>query len=769
MAARRRGVTMEPLAHSAREPGLEPQTYCAHIAGTASSEGVIAGARRRAEAMLRFYGDTAGRETIKNAVVDAATFHDLGKLDPKIQATLRQGRNATLDGDHIDAGVAHLRASGAYMAAWMVRAHHAPGLPSLPVHFAKSPNARRLRGVRRDEGVAPEMHEQQIARTDGMLDTMMAAHEAALGPHQPVRSKALHGLPMRLGLSCLVDADHSDTAYADTGWTAPDEPQPRWDERLASLDAYVADLGKRKARSDDKKRRNDVRRRFYQACREREPDASLMACEGPVGIGKTTAVPAYLLRRAIAIGARRLFIVAPYTAILSQTARVLREALVLEDERDRPDTIVAEHHHRADFGSMSSRDLATLWTAPIVLTTAVQFFETLSANTPSNLRKLHALPGAVVFLDEAHAALPTPLWPQNWRWTRELAAAWGCSFVLASGSLARFWEVDDIVGDSRLRLPELVPPDLAVPLREAEHRRVSFVSLGRLDGPEALAEAVAAAPGPRLLVMNTVQSAAVMARSMREWGHDVLHLSTALAPRHRDAVLAIVKERLDPDRSYPENWTLVATSLMEAGVDVSFRTCFRERFATTSLIQISGRGNRNFEWSAGVTVYDFLVSHIDGLKAHPAAATSAEVLSDLFRDKEFEKAVDPAQLVTLAMRKEIKRRGQSGENALLIAEKEARYPEAAKYGKVIDADTCLVVVDQDLRSRIVARERVSMRDLLSASVQIWTNKIDRLALDPLPGRDGIFWWPHAYDPTFLGYMEGALLLESVAEGAAIII
>lgn len=759
MAARRCSVTVEPLAHSAREPGLEPQTYRAHIAGTASSEGVIAGARRRADAMLRFYRDTAGRETIRNAVVDAATFHDLGKLDPEIQAALRQGRNARLDWDHIDAGVAHLRACGAYMGAWIVRAHHAPGLPSLPVHFTNKDD-RHLRG-RRNDDIAPEPHQEQIARTDRLLNTMIASHEAALGPHQPARSKALHGLPIRLGLSCLVDADHSDTAHADTGWTAPDEPQPRWAERLVALDEYVAGL----SQSDGK--RDNLRRRFYQACREREPDASLMACEGPVGIGKTTAVAAYLLRRAIATGARRLFIVAPYTAILSQTAKRLRKALVLEDEHGRSDMIVAEHHHRADFSSISSRDLASLWTAPIILTTAVQFFETLSANTPSALRKLHALPGSVVFLDEAHAALPTPLWPQNWRWLRELAADWRCSFVLASGSLARFWEVDDIVGDARLELPELVPPDLVAPLREADDRRVSYVSLDRLDGPEALANAVAAAPGARLLIMNTVQSAAVMANTMRRQGHDVLHLSTALCATHRDIVLTRVEARLN-QRSF-DDWTLVATSLMEAGVDVSFRTAFRERFATTSLIQIGGRANRNVEWGEGVTVYDFLVSHVGGLKAHPAAATSAEVLWDLFRDKEFDKAVDPAQLVTLAMRKEIRRRGQPGENALLIAEKESRYPDTAKYGKVIDADTRLVVVDPDLRDRITAQERVSLRELLSGSVQIWANKIDRLGLDPLPGRDEVFWWPHAYDPDFLGYMEGALFLESVAEGAAVII
>jgi hypothetical protein len=90
----------------------------------------------------------------------------------------------------------------------------------------------------------------------------------------------------------------------------------------------------------------------------------------------------------------------------------------------------------------------------------------------------------------------------------------------------------------------------------------------------------------------------------------------------------------------------------------------------------------------------------------------------------------------------------------------------------------LVVVDEALKNRVIEREHVSTRELLAGSVQIWTRKIDRLGLDPfrllglndpLPGRDEIFWWPHAYDPTFLGYMEGALFLEGVAEGAAIIV
>ena len=340
--------------------------------------------------MLRYHRDADVARALAAAVADAATFHDLGKLDPENQAALRQGRNAKLPWDHIDAGVAHLRACNASSAAWVVRGHHAPGLPSLPTHFT-SAHDRRLRG-RRNDDCDPADHQKQIERTDRYLPSMLEQHFRAVGIRQASAAKPLHGLPVRLALSCLV---------------------------------------------------------------------------------------------------------------------------------------------------------GTLWTAPIILTTAVQFFETLASNHPAALRKLHGLPGSVVFIDEAHGALPTHLLAQNWRWMRELEEAWGCSFVLASGSLVRYWEIEDVVGDARKKLPELTPASLSAPLLEAERARIAYVSRGRFDGPGELSNAVAAEPGPRLLVMNTVQSAAVMAKRMRDHGHRVLHISTALCPRDRAAILDQIKARLD--------------------------------------------------------------------------------------------------------------------------------------------------------------------------------------------------------------------------------
>jgi len=114
---------------------------------------------------------------------------------------------------------------------------------------------------------------------------------------------------------------------------------------------------------------------------------------------------------------------------------------------------------------------------------------------------------------------------------------------------------------------------------------------------------------------------------MKKAGHDVLHLSTALAPIHRDVIVNRVKERI---RYKVTDWTLVATSCVEAGMDFSFRTGFRESASTASLIQVGGRVSRGGEWQDAKT-WDFrLIS--DGLiTSNPSLAVSQRVLNDLLK------------------------------------------------------------------------------------------------------------------------------------------
>jgi CRISPR-associated endonuclease/helicase Cas3 len=735
------------LAHSASPNGAPAQCYADHITA------VHRGACQRAEAMLRYASDPPAG--LLDAIGAAACFHDLGKLDPANQDTLRSGREARMHWDHIDGGVAHLSAKRNMMAAWLVRAHHAPGLPANAAHFT-DPNDPRLRGRRNDDD-EPRRHADQIARTDAFLAAYLAAHDSALGRTEIARMPSRHGLTMRLALSCLVDADHTDSARAETMREPVPGLEPRWKERLARLDDHVAKLPRRSHGARDLNRQA-----FYEACRDACIGASMVACEGPVGIGKTTAVPAYLLRRASMEGLRHLIVVAPYTNIISQTVGELRRALTLPGEQ--PQDVVVEHHHRADFESLDARDMAVLWRAPVIVTTAVQLFETLASNHPGQLRKLHELPGSAIFIDEAHAALPTPLWPQNWRWLQELTTDWRCCIVFASGSLARFWENPDIVDDP-VKLPELLPLALAGPVLDAEKQRVRYTHGKRCETSADLVRRVSAAPGPRLVILNTVQSAAVVARAMREDGHQAEHLSTALCPRHRDMILARVKERLVPGAD--GDWTLVATSCVEAGVDLSFRTAFRERFSTASLIQVGGRTNRHAEFPDGGEVVDFMIDSGAGITAHPAARRPGSILGRQLRDGRFEfQKETPAELVTAAMREEIR---DLADDRLGKAERERDYPEVAKAGRVIDTDTRLVVVESTLLQRLEARERVKFQDLLLGSVQIWATAIEHLGLEPVRGHGELYAWQYDYDAKFLGYMAGVLKLKDFqARGGAIL-
>ena len=287
------------------------------------------------------------------------------------------------------------------------------------------------------------------------------------------------GLTHRMALSCLVDGDHSDTAQHYREATPTAAAGPRWGERLAALNRHVGDLGRER-----KDARGEERRAVYECCRDSGLDEPIVTCGAAVGAGKTTAVMAYLLRIARLRGLRHIFVVVPFTNIIQQSAKTYRTALALDGEKAAE--VVAEVHHRAEFEDPMLREMSVLWDAPVTVTTAVQFFETIAGSHPARLRKLHELAGSAVFLDEAHAAIPAWLWPQTWLWMKELARDWGCRFVLASGSLARFWENGDFIGEPE-KLPDLLTPEVRGRLTAREESRVEIrkqagaVRLRRID------------------------------------------------------------------------------------------------------------------------------------------------------------------------------------------------------------------------------------------------------------------------------------------------
>ena len=753
------------LAHSPRH-GIRAQAYIEHISNVRHQ------AICNAQSAAAFY--IGNRNSFVRWIEAAALYHDLGKLDNVNQAVLKKDSRKPLPIAHEDAGVAELDMLGLQEAAILAYGHH-DGLFSRDEELAKQ--GRPFRQLKR---TTPD-GEKVADHVDCELGDYERLHEVT-GCHKLLRvesSDRLHtcGFTRRIALSCLVDADHGDTArhYGNDGEML--KVETRWQDRLVALQRYMGGLPE--GRTEREQARNRLRKRMFEVCSNAPLDPPIRTCDAPVGSGKTTAVMANLLRVAAERKPqlRHIIVVLPYTNIITQSVEVYRKALVLEGER--PDDVVAEHHHRADFGDLDLRQLATLWKAPIIVTTAVQFFETLGSHHPARLRKLHELPGSAVFVDEMHAAIPSHLWPQMWRWLETWTRDWGGHLVLASGSLPRFWELDEYKAlicsnekKAMTQVPDLVLDNsLRAELKKTEERRIIYrrrpEDADTLNCQGVVAFVVRKEPGPRLLIVNTVQTAAVIARAMRESGHDVLHLSTALAPAHRDLIVERVKLRL---RDKIENWTLVATSCVEAGMDFSFRSGFRERASTASLIQIGGRVSRGDEF-IDAEVWDLLLRD-DQFRSNPVVSISRRAL-DYFTVDELNR-MHQFELATIAMRREWTFGAEEKARQLIEHEDGMEYPNVSNESRVIDTDTRTVIIDNSLAEALRKGEKVSRVEIMRYSVQIWASKINKLALEPIThdrqsSDSDIYFWSYEYDPDFLGYMKGVLKLEEfIASGGAVI-
>jgi CRISPR-associated endonuclease/helicase Cas3 len=713
------------FAHSGDSKRKIPaQDYATHVGG------VVKRASKAADEAGRY--SSCDGDLLRKIVPLAAEFHDLGKLDEENQEVLSGKRNArNLPVQHTDAGTAYLLDKlQVTSGAALVRSHHI-GLPD----FVDEQN--RAEKFFRDDNV--------LERVNRTLPELTRLHEEArlsAGERRQFADTVTGDLShfFRIALSCLSDGDHSDTAIHYQNQTA-DEPivALRPADRLAALDRYVESL---KADDDRSRQRSEV----YSACRDADMRANIVSCDSPVGTGKTTAVMAHLLSQAQKRKLRRIIVVLPFTNIITQSVKVYRDALVLPGED--PKLVVAELHHRAEFQDIHSRQFTALWKAPIVVTTAVNFFETLASNTPATLRRLHNLPGSAVFIDESHAALPAKLLPLAWRWIKGFAREWACYWILASGSLNRFWKIEEF-DEERPDIPEIMPETLRNRLAQYETGRITYQFNEPPLSARELVEWVSTLPGPRIVILNTVQSAAVVAKEYADqYGRqNVEHLSTALMPFDRDKTLNKIKSRLE-ERSDTE-WSLVATSCVEAGVDLSFQTGVREAASLVSLLQTAGRVNRHGKINAA-TVWTVVLKESELMKKNPGMSDSSKVLLNLIEEGN---PISP-DLCTDALKREIRLAGTFS-NSLLKSEMGLRFPQIEKDFRVIATDTRTVVVDESVVMKMETYLPLDWRDVQKASVQIWGYRLDYLRIPEITGYPGIYKWIYSYDD-FIGYMAGVL-------------
>lgn len=526
----------------------------------------------------------------------AGLWHDLGKYRPDFQAYIRDRsgfdrENAHIEGqsgrvEHSAAGALHAIATlgelQGRLLAYVISGHHA-GLP--------------------DWNGSPSSLYQRLdkARREGHLDEVLGAKPPRaildaddLKPSSRPKGNAeeLH-LWLRMLFSCLVDADFLDTeAYMAPVKTAQRRTYPAIDELLARFSVYMEALRARASATAV----NALRARVLAQCIERagqDRGNGLFSLTVPTGGGKTLASLAFALHHARAHGKRRVIYVIPYLSIIEQTADVFRQVF--------GEDVVIEHHSHLDpdHETLRSRLAVENWDAPLIVTTNVQFFESLHAARTSRCRKLHNIVDAVVILDEAQ------LLPPDWidpclAAIRTLSAYYGVTFVLCTATQPAFLPRDvngkQFAGLSGVQELMHGGPHIEAPeelYTALERVRVQWPTMMAPQDWTTVAQHMAAHP-QALAIVNRKNHARALAEKLP----GALYLSTHLCGAHRAERIEEIRLRLaaNHERDLAElpicPLHVVSTQLIEAGVDVDFPVVFRSLAGLDAIAQAAGRCNR---------------------------------------------------------------------------------------------------------------------------------------------------------------------------------
>ena len=505
--------------------------------------------------------------------------HDIGKAHPDFQAYLR-GNAGGLDASEYDnqgtGSHPNHSGAGAILAyekwpnligktlAYLVAGHHA-GLPdwfggrdSLPSRLA---NEKSVADTVRS--YAQPFIEEIPAQLQPPPFAMRCQNQNAIAYH----------LWVRMIFSCLVDADFLNTeAFMDASKHAQRPIFPslvelkcRFDRQMRKMAAEAPDTFINRIRAD-----------ILAACRSAaEQSPGIFSLTVPTGGGKTLSGTAFAIEHAIQHNKIRVIYVIPYTSIIEQTADVLRKHF-------GPENVVEHHSNIAPEKEIESPRLtlaAENWDAPVIVTTSVQFFESLYAAKPGRCRKLHNIANSVVILDEAQLLPPELLHPCVEALNR-LVSDYDATVVLSTATQPAL--------PNLCQTPREIIPHTVSLYEQLKRTNIVFpkdMNLPR-DWPSLAAELVE--HEQVLCIVNTRPDCYAL---WKEMPTGTIHLSALMCGAHRSKIIADIKERLP----LGELCRVISTQLVEAGVDMSFPVVYRALAGLDSINQAAGRCNRNGE------------------------------------------------------------------------------------------------------------------------------------------------------------------------------
>ena len=729
-------------------------------------------------------GEFAAPLNLTNEAKLAGLLHDLGKYADRFQARLR---NPAVHGiNHWAAGAAQAGKLKALAVAFATDGHHT-GIPAL--HENDAGLSLQTTVKKFDD----ETHRLELTgQCPESLDELLArfAHDGLkLLPFSPLKieDKFAEAFRSRMLFSCLVDADFLDTEQhfnpAQEKQRIVPDLQP--ERALEILKKHLA------AKSSDGPV-NALRKQLLDDClNAAKKPPGLFTLTAPTGSGKTLSSLAFALQHIIHHNAkldqddprrfRRIIVVIPYTSIIEQTAKVYRDIFEQALEKDGKDYVL-EHHsavapreQKEDRGHDAEEDrlrrarlAAENWASPLVVTTNVQFFESLFSNRPSDCRKLHNIGRSVVLFDEVQT-LPPRLVPSLLSGVRLLTRDYGVTAVFMTATQPAFASAGEALPYDWK--PEPISTNEAGLAEALRRTKIELPQRGESFSWANIAAKLAAEP-QSLCVVNTTKDARELFRLVRGIQPDaVFHLSARMCPAHRQEKLAEIRRRLKPENNEP--CRLVSTQLIEAGVDVDFPIAYRALGPLDSIIQTAGRCNREGRHAEPRPVIIFRPTEGGHLpKSYEQVMKITE--SFLARQSEAQSRIHQPSFYAEYFAELYKLVGRDSAEAdpVFAASNAFNFPKAADECQLVGNETHAVLVkkwtDKNGRNRgnelveKLAREKhltaAECREAQRYSVNLYQGEFfDARAKDYIyqPAKDWNFWvWNSEYDENFgLGHLD----------------
>ena len=554
--------------------------------------------------------------------------HDLGKYSEAFNRRLHGGPSV----DHATAGakIAVERWGNVIgkLIAFCIAGHHA----GLANGNGEGDNRRTLKQrlalqFGADIPALDNLWQQEIK-----LPQTLSAPPLKAGAHHPFFSYAFF---TRMLYSCLVDADYLDTEafYSNLENKAIERGgYPDLNALQRNFNQFINAFRRRVAQAPEQteaEKRNAALNRLRSeildhAVEQAAQPQGLFTLTVPTGGGKTFTSMAFALEHAKRHGMRRVIYVIPFTSIIEQNAAEFRKAFGELGEQ-----AVLEHHSTFDDGKLqneATKDKLRLasenWDAPIVVTTAVQFFESLFADRSSRCRKLHNIAGSVIILDEAQM-LPLNLLLPIMQAIKELAQNYRCSIVMCTATQPAVQAENGFYRGFE-NVCEIAPKPTAL---FDKLRRTTVQHIGTQTDADLLAKL---AEHPQMLVIVNNRRHARSLYDQAKHLDGTFHLTTLMCAKHRSQKLDEIRGRLKNG----EPCRVIATSLIEAGVDVDFPLVMRAEAGLDSVAQAAGRCNREGK-RPSENSFVWIFAPEEQWKAPPELATQAAVMrltADSFSD-----------------------------------------------------------------------------------------------------------------------------------------